>query len=71
VSLCVFSCIEAEEENGIVCPDIDRLIKTVTEIVAGMNFCKEEDTKDTLSLMSDWKAELESLGMVNGLNLKH
>jgi hypothetical protein len=38
------------------CPDIDRLIKTVTEIVAGMNFCKEEDTmEDTLSLMSDWK----------------
>jgi hypothetical protein len=29
-----------------------------------MNFCKEEDTmEDTLSLMSDWKAELESLGM--------
>jgi hypothetical protein len=46
------------------CPDIDRLIKTVTEIVAGMNFCKEEDTmEDTLSLMSDWKAELESLGI--------
>jgi hypothetical protein len=45
------------------CPDIDRLIKTVTEI-AGMNFCKEEDTmEDTLSLMSDWKAELESLGI--------
>jgi hypothetical protein len=36
----------------------------VTEIVAGMNFCKEEDTmEDTLSLMSDWKAELESLGI--------
>jgi hypothetical protein len=50
------------------CPDIDRLIKTVTEIVAGMNFCKEEDTmEDTLSLMSDWKA-VESLGM-SGLNL--
>jgi hypothetical protein len=29
-----------------------------------MNFCKEEDTmEDTLSLMSDWKAELESLGI--------
>jgi hypothetical protein len=42
------------------CPDIDRLIKTVTEIV--LNFCKEEDMEDTLSLMSDWKA-LESLGI--------
>jgi hypothetical protein len=30
------------------CPDIDRLIKTVTEIVAGMNFCKEEDTMEAL-----------------------
>jgi hypothetical protein len=45
------------------CPDIDRLIKTVTEIVAAMDFCKEEDTMETLSLMSDWKSELENLGM--------
>jgi hypothetical protein len=43
------------------CPDIDRLIKTVTEIVAGMNFKEEDTMEDTLSLMSDWKAELESL----------
>jgi hypothetical protein len=29
------------------------LIKTVTEIAFGMNFCKEEDTmEDTISLMS-------------------
>jgi hypothetical protein len=48
------------------CPDIDRLIKTVTEIVAGMNFCKEEDTmEDTLSLMSDWKRESLGIGSLN------
>jgi hypothetical protein len=36
----------------------------VTEIVAAMDFCKEEDTmEDTLSLMSDWKSELENLGI--------
>jgi hypothetical protein len=28
-----------------------------------MNFCKEEDTMEDTSLMSDWKAELESLGI--------
>jgi hypothetical protein len=51
------------------CPDIDRLIKTVTEIVAGMNF-KEDTMEDTLSLMSDWKTELEKLRYM-GLNLEH
>jgi hypothetical protein len=45
------------------CPDIDRLIKTVTEIVAGMNSVKKKIPWNTMpSLMSDWK-ELESLGI--------
>jgi hypothetical protein len=44
------------------CPDIDRLIKTVTEIVAGMNFCKEEDGRHAIFNVR-LKAELESLGI--------
>jgi hypothetical protein len=41
----------------------------VTEIVAGMNFCKEEDTMEDAIFNVRLEAELESLG--NGLNLKH
>jgi hypothetical protein len=46
------------------CPDIDRLDQNSDRDSRWYEFCKEEDTmEDTLSLMSDWKAELESLGI--------
>jgi hypothetical protein len=35
-----------EEKPVNTCPDIDRLIKTVTRDSPGMDFCKEEDTME-------------------------
>lgn len=46
------------------CPDIDRIIATITSICKQMEGCNEEDEKDgLLECISDWKSELESVGM--------
>lgn len=46
------------------CPDIDSIISTITAICKQMESCNDEDKKDALlECISDWKADLESIGV--------
>ena len=46
------------------CPDIDRIISTITAICKQMESCNDEDEKDALlECISDWKSDLESIGV--------
>jgi hypothetical protein len=46
------------------CPDIDRLISTITQIVKEMDESGEEDDKDDLlSLIQNWSSDLRSIGV--------
>lgn len=46
------------------CPDIDRIISTITSICKQMESCNDEDEKDALLVcISDWKSDLESIGV--------
>lgn len=45
------------------CPDIDRIISTITSICKQMESCNDDDGKDVLlECISEWKSELESIG---------
>ncbi len=53
------------------CPDIDRMIGTITSIVKQMNSCDSEDEKETLlEQISDWKHDLECIGVGNRCDLE-
>jgi hypothetical protein len=56
-------------ENRHTRPDIDRLIKTVTEIVAGANSCKEEDQKHAIFNVR-LESRIKSLGIGNMVELE-
>lgn len=46
------------------CPDIDSIISTITAICKQMESCNDEDEKDALlECISDWKSDLESIGV--------
>lgn len=46
------------------CPDIDRIISTITSIVKEMDGCDNEDEKETLiEQIGNWKSELASIGV--------
>ncbi len=46
------------------CPDIDSIISTITAICKQMESCNDEDKKDALlECISNWKADLESIGV--------
>ena len=46
------------------CPGIDRIISTITAICKQMESCNDEDEKDALlECISDWKSDLESIGV--------
>lgn len=46
------------------CPDIDRIIGTITAIVKQMKNCDEKDSADDLlENIKDWTGDLESIGV--------
>lgn len=46
------------------CPDIDRIIGTITAIVNQMKNCDEKDSADDLlENIKDWTGDLESIGV--------
>lgn len=46
------------------CPDIDRIISTITSICKQMDSCSEKDEKQTLlDSISDWASDLSSIGV--------
>jgi chromosome segregation ATPase len=53
------------------CPDINRMIITITDIVKQMNSCNSEDEKETLlEQITDWKHDLECIGVGNRCDLE-
>ena len=45
------------------CPDIDRIISTITSIVKAMDNCDDRDEKeDLLSQIKDWSGDLTGIG---------
>lgn len=53
------------------CPDIDRLIGTITRIVKEMDSCDNEDEKGLLlDQISDWKSDLGNIGVGNRCELE-
>ena len=53
-----------EEPVKNTCPGIDRIISTITAICKQMESCNDEDEKDALlECISDWKSDLESIGV--------
>lgn len=46
------------------CPDINRMISTITDIVNEMNDCDDRYTNDDLlTFMRSWSSDLESIGV--------
>lgn len=46
------------------CPDIDRIISTIKDICKQMESCTDKDeTNALLECISDWKFDLESIGV--------
>lgn len=56
--------IRRREPVTYTCPDIDRVISTIKSICEQMESCNDEDEKDyLLECISDWKSDLESIGV--------
>lgn len=53
-----------KEPVRYTCPDIDKMIGTITSIVKQMANCDTEDEKETLlEQIADWKSDLENIGI--------
>ena len=53
------------------CPDINRLVSTITRITIEMKSCNEGDDKSLLlDQISDWKSDLEIIGVGNRCELE-
>ena len=53
------------------CPDIDKIIATITSMVKGMDVCDERDDKeDLLVWIKNWSSELTAIGVGNNCEME-
>ena len=46
------------------CPDIDKIIQTITDITNQMSICDNDDNSDSLmELINEWKIDLQTIGI--------